>query len=162
MRYLVTVEQQTLLVEVERSADGNYRVSGEGGPELRVSPFASHPGLVSLLVAEQVFEVQPLEGEVRYRQELFTVHVDDFLEQSRARSVANGGDQQRLLASMPGRIVRVLCQAGSVVEDSTPLIVIEAMKMQNELCASAHATVHKVHVGVGQTVERGALLIEFE
>jgi biotin carboxyl carrier protein len=162
MRYLVSVEQQTLLIEVERSADGNYRVSGEGGPELRVTPFASRSGLVSLLVAEQVFEVQPLEGEVRYRQERFAVHADDFLEQSRARSVVNGGDQQRLLASMPGRIVRVLCQASSVVEDGTPLIVIEAMKMQNELCASARATVRTVHVSVGQTVERGALLIEFE
>ncbi len=58
--------------------------------------------------------------------------------------------------------MRVLCEPGATVQQGAPLIVIEAMKMQNELCAKTAALVRAVHVAVGQTVERGSLLIELE
>jgi len=51
---------------------------------------------------------------------------------------------------------------GSTVQAGTPLIVIEAMKMQNELSAKSDATVRAIHVQVGQTVERGAPLLELD
>ena len=63
---------------------------------------------------------------------------------------------------MPGRIVRVACAVGEAVQKGSPLIVIEAMKMQNELYAKQDATVRAVHVKNGDTVERGAVLVELE
>jgi biotin carboxyl carrier protein len=137
-------------------------VSGAGGPELEVTPQMSRSGLVNLLVAQEMIEVQPLEGEARYREERFSVHAKSVSEGGGTRPVVNGEAQGKIVASMPGRIVRVLCEPGLAVEQGSPLVVIEAMKMQNELCAKTRVLVRAVHVSVGQVVERGALLIEFE
>jgi len=67
-----------------------------------------------------------------------------------------------LLAPMPGMIVRVNVQVGDTVQPGQGLIVMEAMKMENELRASAAATVKAVHAHVGAAVEKGALLLDLE
>ncbi len=162
MRYLVTVGSETLELEVERGADGNYRVSGAGGPDLSVALEAYTSGSLDLRVDGRNLTVQP-EGEVRLGLTRYSARAESVLERAAARAGASdGGESNRLVASMPGRIVRVLCEPGSVVVSGTPLIVIEAMKMQNELCAKRDAVVRAVRVSVDQTVERGALLIELE
>jgi biotin carboxyl carrier protein len=63
---------------------------------------------------------------------------------------------------MPGRIVRVLVSPGDSVESGASLVVIEAMKMENELHALHAARVATVLVKPGDTVEGGAKLISFE
>jgi len=67
----------------------------------------------------------------------------------------------RLTSPMPGRVVQVAVQAGELVEQGQLLLVVEAMKMQNELYSPASARVRAVHVSAGDTLERGALLLEF-
>lgn len=70
---------------------------------------------------------------------------------------AGGG----LLASpMPGKIVKVLVKEGESVAEGQTLLVMEAMKMQNELKSPSAGTVIKVHVEEGATVETGAKLVE--
>jgi biotin carboxyl carrier protein len=65
----------------------------------------------------------------------------------------------RIVAPMPGKIVKVLVQSGAAVSARQPLIVIEAMKMENELRAPRTATVTDVLVSEGALVEAGALLV---
>ncbi len=67
-----------------------------------------------------------------------------------------------LLAPMPGLIVRVEVQAGDEVQAGQGLVVMEAMKMENELRATAAARVKAVLVTPGTAVEKGAVLIEME
>lgn len=67
-----------------------------------------------------------------------------------------------LSAPMPGLIVRVLVSEGQTVQTGEGLVVIEAMKMENELRAAAPARVKAVHARAGAPVEKGALLIEME
>ena len=67
-----------------------------------------------------------------------------------------------LLAPMPGMVVRVQVQVGDVVQPGQGLVVMEAMKMENELRAIAPATVKAVIAQRGTAVEKGALLIELE
>lgn len=67
-----------------------------------------------------------------------------------------------LLAPMPGLIVRVNVQVGDVVQAGQGLIVMEAMKMENELRASAAGTVKNLLATPGTAVEKGALLLELE
>jgi len=67
-----------------------------------------------------------------------------------------------LLAPMPGMVVRVQVQVGDVVQPGQGLVVMEAMKMENELRATAPATVKAVIAQPGTAVEKGALLIELE
>jgi|SRR5579862_8777061 len=70
------------------------------------------------------------------------------------------GGPKPLVAPMPGMIIRVNVAAGDRVRAGQGLVVMEAMKMENELRAAADATVKSVRVSAGAAVEKGALLIE--
>ncbi|MBM4359525.1 MAG: acetyl-CoA carboxylase biotin carboxyl carrier protein subunit [Deltaproteobacteria bacterium] len=61
---------------------------------------------------------------------------------------------------MPGRVVKVLVTEGEPVEAGKPLVVVEAMKMENELAADAPGMVQAIRVVAGQTVDAGAVLLE--
>jgi biotin carboxyl carrier protein len=66
---------------------------------------------------------------------------------------------QGVRAPMPGKIVRILVKAGDEVEAGDPVVTLEAMKMENELCAPVGGTVKAVSVQTGDSVEGGQLLI---
>jgi len=70
-----------------------------------------------------------------------------------------GSGPQRLVAPMPGKVVRVLVKGGDKVAARQPVMVVEAMKMENELRASHEGTVAEIHVREGMSVEAGALLL---
>lgn len=72
------------------------------------------------------------------------------------------GGPQRLLAPMPGRILRVLVAPGDVVKARQGLLVVEAMKMENELRATRDGRVVAVSVVEGQSVDAGAVLAVVE
>jgi biotin carboxyl carrier protein len=61
---------------------------------------------------------------------------------------------------MPGKVVRVLVKNGDTVLARQPLVVVEAMKMENELRAGRDGTVAEVHAKEGASVDAGALLVE--
>ena len=65
-----------------------------------------------------------------------------------------------VVAPMPGLIVRVNVAEGDTVQPGQGVVVMEAMKMENELRASAAGTVKTIHVTPGKAVEKGALLVE--
>jgi biotin carboxyl carrier protein len=69
---------------------------------------------------------------------------------------------QRVLAPMPGKIVRVLVKAGDAVTARQGLVVVEAMKMENELRAARDGRVREVAVSEGQSVDAGAVLLVVE
>ena len=77
----------------------------------------------------------------------------------RGRDSADGqSGPQRIVAPMPGKVVRVLGKPGDAVVHRQPVVVIEAMKMENELRALRDGTVAEVLVQEGQSVDAGALL----
>jgi biotin carboxyl carrier protein len=80
-----------------------------------------------------------------------------------APGAAPGPDSaQRVLAPMPGKVIRVLVAVGDEVAVRQPLVVVEAMKMENELRAGRHGHVTAIHVREGGSVDAGALLIELK
>jgi pyruvate carboxylase subunit B len=82
------------------------------------------------------------------------------------RSLTSAAERPRgpavLKAPMPGMVVRVEVEPGQTVAAGTGLVVLEAMKMENELRAPAPGVVAGVRVQVGQAVEKGQILVEFE
>jgi len=74
-------------------------------------------------------------------------------------SESHGG---RLTAPMPGKVVRILVAPGDEVDAHQPLVVVEAMKMENELTAVCAGTVIDVAVSEGDSVESGRLLVVIE
>ncbi len=73
---------------------------------------------------------------------------------------ASAAGDGTLLSPMPGRVLKLLVAEGDAVEAGAALIVVEAMKMENELCAARSGAVLKIHVSPGQNVESGARLVE--
>ena len=65
---------------------------------------------------------------------------------------------QRVLAPMPGKIVRILVKQGDTVQPRQPIVVIEAMKMENELRAVRDGVIEVIHVREGQSVDASELL----
>jgi acetyl/propionyl-CoA carboxylase alpha subunit len=81
---------------------------------------------------------------------------------SRETSGAHKGGTQRVTAPMPGKVVRVLVKAGDEVQPRQGLVVVEAMKMENELRAAGAGRVRDVFVQEGQSVEAGTALVVVE
>ncbi|MBF0304137.1 MAG: acetyl/propionyl/methylcrotonyl-CoA carboxylase subunit alpha [Alphaproteobacteria bacterium] len=84
------------------------------------------------------------------------------LDDPAARAAEQGAGTGRLTAPMPGRVVSVLVEAGAVVTLGTPLMVLEAMKMEHTIRAPADGTVTAVHFAAGDQVSEAAELLAFE
>jgi len=113
--------------------------------------------------------VQRGEGRGRYTiwSDGYRLDVEALDERRRAiRDMAGVGKASTgpaaLVAPMPGLVVRIDVQVGDRVELGQAIVVMEAMKMENELRASAAAVVKRIHASAGAAVEKGALLIELE
>jgi len=78
------------------------------------------------------------------------------------RPGAHGHDRDSVIAPMPGKIVRVLVTPGDRVEPGQGIIVVEAMKMQNEMKSRRAGRVASIPVSVGDTVAAGAILATIE
>ena len=166
MKYFVRIGSQTFEVVVE---GGRVRLDGA---ELEAHLVAI-PGtpLFHLLLAGQSWTVaaQTLEPGRRLALGVAGERIEGAVVDERTRRVeamtgkpvapAAGGTIQ---APMPGLVVRVEVTEGQHVEAGAGLVVVEAMKMENELRAPRPAVVAAVHVGVGQTVEKGAPLVTLE
>jgi biotin carboxyl carrier protein len=79
-----------------------------------------------------------------------------------AVSAARDSGPSRIMAPIPGKVVSVKVEPGDEVEPGQALVVLEAMKMENELAADQAGKVAAIHVAAGDTVEGGELLVELE
>ena len=75
---------------------------------------------------------------------------------------SGGHEQAEVVAPMPGTVIRVLVEPGATVAARQPLVVLEAMKMETPLVSPYAATVRAVHVGEGDRVSGGAVLVELD
>jgi biotin carboxyl carrier protein len=121
-------------------------------------------GIYSILINGKSFDVRVERRGAELRAitggREFTVAIQDEREWRRNRggSVEAEGRQQ-VLAPMPGKIVRVLVSAGDAVRAGQGLLVVEAMKMQNEIRAPKSGTIDRVRVVEGQTVNAGEVVV---
>ena len=165
MKYIVTVAGREIEVEI----DGDQvRVGGRSlsaalrsvpGTPLRHLLVDGRPSTLVLEENGRGHWTIGVEGE---RWEVEAVD-----ERTRhIRSLTGAATRDRgvavLKAPMPGLVVRVLAEPGQAVSRGAGVVVLEAMKMENELKASADAKVKTVRVQAGEPVEKGQVLVEFE
>jgi biotin carboxyl carrier protein len=81
---------------------------------------------------------------------------------SAAKKAGGGGSEKLVKSPMPGRVVKVMAEIGQDIAAGTPLLVVEAMKMENEVKAKAAGKVAEIFVKAGDTVEANAKLVRFE
>jgi biotin carboxyl carrier protein len=128
-------------------------------------------GVYLLLHDGQVYECRVEGGagtargssEVRVRDAVYAVTLTDPKRLRGARGAgAEASGRAQVAASMPGKVVRVLVAEGASVEAGDGLIVVEAMKMQNELKSPKSGTVVEVRAEAGATVNAGDVLVVVE
>jgi biotin carboxyl carrier protein len=120
-------------------------------------------GVVSLVVDGRQYRCVVDGDAVVVDGRRYEFEVDDPRSLSGRRGAGGGADGPRAVkAPMPGRVVRVLVGVGDEVGVQQGLVVIEAMKMQNELKSPKAGRVAKVAVGVGDTVGSGDVLVVVE
>lgn len=164
MRYVVDVDGERTTVEV---AGDEVRL-GDEVVRARLVDVEGSP--VSLLtVGDRVYRVIARRGDARgcyaltvdgrrFDVEALDERMRTIRDLSAAHQAASG--PAPLVAPMPGLVVRVQVAVGDVVAPGQGLVVMEAMKMENELRAQAAGTVRAVHVAPGAAVEKGHLLVE--
>lgn len=166
MKYVVQIADQTVEVEL----DGDRVVVDGTEVTARIADLSGTP-LVVLSVGDTVRRVAVTRGPQRG---LYTLSVDGrkleveaLDERTRAirelsAATAAPAGPAPLVAPMPGLIVRVNVEPGAVVHPGQGLVVMEAMKMENELRATSAGVVRAVRVTPGTAVERGTTLVELE
>ena len=166
MKYFVRIGDEEH--EVLLDGDGVH-IDGED-VAAHVSPIAGTP-LQVVMIGDEIHRVLVRPGSSRGR---YTLWLDGYRFEAealdeRARTiremsgaVTGPSGPAPLVAPMPGLIVRVNPQVGDQVQAGQGLIVMEAMKMENELRAQAAGRVKSILVAPGTAVEKGALLIELE
>jgi len=170
VRYTVDVLGERVEVDVREGADG-LEVAVAGGAYRPARLSAAPAPLYTLSLGSErhalLLEDDPLEpGGLRVRVEgAFPVpaRAEDprAAAASRARSAQRGKGTPIQRSAMPGVIVEVRVAAGAEVQEGAVLVVLEAMKMQNEIRAERSGVVQAVHVSAGESVPAGAKLIEF-
>jgi biotin carboxyl carrier protein len=163
VNYVAMVGGRTHTVEVHVDA-GRYRIVLDGHT-WEVDARRPTPGIYSLLIegVSHVADVTPRDGVwvVDIGGDSYTVQVEErtrHVLRARGGSAGNAAGQT-LLAPLPGRIAHVSVRPGDAVEPGTPLLVIEAMKMENEMRARVKGTVTEVRVETGQAVNAGDVLV---
>ena len=166
-------EERVRVRPAEDADGGNYEVT-VGDRVYRVDAVAvgeAGTGVYSLRVdgAQGEVSVRPrdvgYEGyEVTSGQGTTVVSVTDPLTHlaAQARGGKAGRRQQRVDAYMPGRVVAVLVAQGEAVVAGQGVVVLEAMKMENEIRAEHDGTIARLHVQPGQAVDTGNPLFELE
>jgi len=163
---IVTADGVDRSVTVEGpNPDGTFTITIDGVAKV-VDGRAIRPGTWSLVIEGRSFTVDldPRRNGIHASvgASEATLEVEDALHRRLAKasraSVPRMGETIR--APIAGRVVKVLVATGDQVAPGTPVIVLEAMKMENELVAERGGTVGTIHKSAGQAVDTGDLLVE--
>jgi biotin carboxyl carrier protein len=162
MKYITTVEDKQFLVEIidekHISVDGKvYEVDFES---------VSGQPVYSLIVDGKSHESYVAQGEdnwqVLLRGRLYPVTVEDEREK-RLRSAAGGGvvetGEYLLKAPMPGLVVTIPVEEGQAIKKGQVLLILESMKMQNELKSPRDGSIGRIRIKPGETVEQKQTLL---
>jgi biotin carboxyl carrier protein len=164
MIFDVTVNGRDYRVELERAEKGDWaaRVNGE---VVAINAATTAAGVLSMLVGGESYEVvaNPAQQQIAIGGTRYSIEVRDprSWRSSRARAGAQDG-AKKITAPMPGKVVRVIAPPGAEVEQGAGVIVIEAMKMQNELKSPKKGKVVKVLADEGAPVNAGDVLAVIE
>jgi biotin carboxyl carrier protein len=163
---IVTAEGRDRTVIVEGPGpDGKFRVTLDGA-EQPVDALALRPGTWSVIIAGKSYVVDLDRRRTGVAASIgaseVMLRVEDALHRrlasaAGARTAARG---EQIRAPIAGKVVKVAVAVGDQVAPGSAVIVLEAMKMENELAAERGGTISAIHKAAGQAVDTGDLLVE--
>lgn len=157
-------------IEIQRTGPNQFAVGEENSAQLdtqfdkTIDAVEVAQNTYSILVNGRAFEavVAPAAEGVLVRcgsQEFHATVSDPRAWRGGSGALFGAEGKQRVTAPMPGKVVRILVSAGEAVEADQGLIVIEAMKMQNEIRAPKAGTIERIFIREGQAVAAGEALL---
>jgi len=164
---IVTADGRDRTVVVEAWPDGRFDVTVDGTPRV-VDAKQIRPGTWSLIIdgTNFVVDLDPRRNGIAASvgpNDVMLV-VEDALHRKLAAAAGAGRATttrgETLRAAMAGKVVKVLVAVGDTVAAGTPVIVLEAMKMENEILSERGGSVTAIHKQAGQAVDTGDLLVE--
>ncbi len=166
MSYVGTIGEKEVRIEVSEAGVGRYRVLIDGQEHL-VDAWQVQSTVWSVLSGTTSYEV-----DVQGRDEEYEVLIDgdcykfSLMNEQRKALMRAGGKgaagKAMVTSPMPGKVVKLLVNEGEEVKVDQGVIVVEAMKMENELKASVSGKVKEIFVKEGEVVESGAKLLLVE
>ena len=162
MKFDVQIAGKTRTVELQRDSD-RWKISLDGAP-LDADAVEISPNVFSVLLNGESYEVRLAatnDGKLtlQTRHHEFTAEVvDPRAWRGRRHGAVEAKGRQQIVAPMPGKVVRLLVKAGDKVEAGQGLLVVEAMKMQNEVRSPKTGTVERLLAKEGQPVNAGEIL----
>ncbi len=164
-KYQIIVDKTASSWEVTLKRDGQDE---EEKFSILHKDFAEADGVISFLFENNSYLVDTVERGTDY--EVYTrgsyrkvkIFNDEMLLHESLKSGQSLGGEAGLVSGMPGKITKILVKEGDVVKEGAPLLIMEAMKMENEMKSSGEATIKKILVKAGDNVETGATLIQFK
>ena len=171
MTFEIELSGSSRTISIERAEPGRYRVTVDGVAALVDAQRSGDSG-VSLLFREQSNEGVTVHFAPGARPGEMLAYLGGrnlavFVNGRRTGRVgldsgAGTHGEQRVLAPMPGRVMRVLVAVGDEVQLRQPVVVVEAMKMENELRSPKAGRVRDIAVSEGASVEAGRVLVIIE
>lgn len=166
MRYFVAIGSREFPIDVTAVPGGGFDVRVD---DRRVDAELLEVGnALSVRVGDRVIDlfVEGKPPSLRVTASGHRLQVTVESERQRALASARGvrldASQTAVVSPMPGRIVKLLVEPGQQVQAGDPVVVVEAMKMENELRAPKAGVIAHVLVGVGDRIESNTTLIELE
>jgi len=162
MKFEVRIDGRDRIVELNRDVD-RWQISIDDRA-VDADALEIAPGIFSILLNGKSYEVRVTltpAGALTLQtahHEFSAEVVDPRAWRGRRHGALEAEGRQQILAPMPGKIIRVLIQTGEKVEAGQGLLVVEAMKMQNEIRSPKSGTVERLLVKEGQPVNAGEVL----
>jgi biotin carboxyl carrier protein len=149
--------------------NGNILIDGDvlQWDIVKLSPTSFHILYKNMSYSAELVKHDPATKtmSIKINGQIHTVQIKDRYDLLLEKMGMNGstsGKINSIKAPMPGLIVQVNVASGDSVKPGDPLLVLEAMKMENMIKASADAQVKEIKVKKGDSVEKGQVLIEFQ
>lgn len=167
MKLRVEVDGQDYSLELQKNgADSNFRLEGVSSASGVASVTETTPGTFSVLLGARSFTVNVVPDgdalEVWTGGERHRISIADARDRPSGTRKRGPAGPMEVRAQMPGKVIKLLVQSGSPVQVGQGLIVVEAMKMQNEMKSPKEGIVSKIYAVEGATVAAGEVLIVVE
>ena len=168
MKLLADIDGEKHELRIRREGERVFAEIDGRSVEMQVRETES--GAYLLIIDGRVYDcrvghsaAQAERSEVRVRNHVYTITLADPKRlRSTASAAAHDDGSAQIIAQMPGKVVRVHVEIGSEVEAGDPILVVEAMKMQNEMKSPRAGKVTVLNPKAGQTVNAGEVLAVIE
>ena len=163
MKFEVRIGAKTRTVEL-RQEENRWRIAVDGRA-VEADVAAVEPDAFSVLLDGRSYEVRVTPGPngaltlQTAQQEFIAEVIDPRAWRGRRHGGVEAQGRQQIAAPMPGKVVRVLVRTGEKVESGQGLLVVEAMKMQNEIRSPKSGTIERLLAKEGQPVNAGEVLV---